>query len=88
VKTKQSDPRWGEYKTAAAYYASAEWLDVVRASLDSYRTCLESARRVKNAEGIAFYLAQVKACERELGIEAPAPPQTAQQSLFESLLKG
>ena len=86
-------PRYGEYKTAAAWYASDEWLDVVRASLDEHRTCLASALRIGNIGAVQFYAAQVAACERELGlvsnIQHPASNSstTAQQSLFDSLLK-
>lgn len=71
-----------------AFYASDEWLDIVRASLDTNQTCLASAKRINNPEAIAFYTNQVKACELELGLQAPALPDPAQQSLFDSLLKG
>jgi len=91
MKHSESEPpRWGEYQNARAYYQSDEWLDIVRASLDSHRVCLLSAQRIGNHEAIKFYAFQIKTCEQALGLVPTAKTQTlttTQQSLFDSLLK-
>ena len=60
--------RWGNYGTAGAYYASDEWLQLVRDSLAHFRVLLARAKRIKQDDAIKFYTKQIAACERELGL--------------------
>lgn len=69
-------PRLGPYENLEQFYSSDEWRAIVQQSLESFCVDLHVARHSQNAEAIAFYQAQIAACETELGIE------TGQRSLF------
>jgi len=84
-------PTWGKYGSAAAFYASDEWLAIVSESLEDYLILLGQAYRLQNREAIKFYDKQIKACESQLNlipvIAVAFDPRTqAQQSLFDSLI--
>lgn len=59
---------WGAYQDARQFYASDEWLEIVRRSLECFEVRLKVIQGTGQDDDVKALKIQIAACKQELGL--------------------